>query len=1085
MKQTRLLRTLLVALCLLTGTTSLWADAITTHSWTFAGSASDTELTASSTSLTAASTTCYLGTAPSCCEGLYFQGKWKVYSGTATNSGIRNIDSGDRMIIVPNLKKGDIITITGNDDAINNINTTPSAGTKDEVKKTLTFTMSADGNFYFKMVKAQTIYPAIKSIVVTHNYAKAYSADFQDVETYTNGWTINSNLYYSQGTCTATSSKTLYIKNLEGSNYVFSYTYNDATITNAGSNNYIYEFDFNYGQCNKNATGSTLTIQSNNEVQKLFTLDKISEAWKSDFNISNSSGTVLTETALAGGPYNNSVFPSLYHFKVEGIQDDGVYLTVTSGSTTSLARTKVADFAPVTGIYSNMGKNATAVAFDNIVYYIDIASLKNRTSAAIDTYNNIKNEVMNSTTKTALDAAYSTLNTDFNTDEKIYADFNGYNTAVEALENAVSSAQESVNIFIILNALISNAAAIDGYSAPEGASTVYSANADVDPAALATDVKAAIISAGTVTANTNITALIVNSGFELGNTLGWTIDGDPATGGTDADNNGSVVTTDVISGNYTYYTGWKGRNINQKIVGLPAGSYKLTAKARSWTNGDWRCTVALVANGGASDPVTMEGSNTDLEYTFAVTGNEEYVNIGIAGTNGATSPYPNGGDWGYYCDEFTLTYVGQDPVALAKASLVAEIATATTLKNSWTPKVGNAPFKYDATNYNALVTEIATAQGVVDADGDDADTYTAAETALETAESNMESSTQNAPDANKYYRIFVANNDGTASDYNLNLVKGKIAQVTVTSVPYPVKFVADGARYYIKTPYDNALCTNGNGTDAYTNNNITDGFQARCTTIAISLNENGSVKLGGYRSSTQTQYYSASATEGSGVTAKTGNTGTWVVSDAVDVTDVTLSVNATAGWGTFIAPYDNLIPENVKAYTVEGKNNTGTSISLTENETGILTANTPYVLSTTAAENVSFAFKGIATNDADSYEVNGLVGLLTAGSVPANSYVLQYQANADGTAFYKTANGMNGTANRCYLNLANVGATAGAHASVNFLVFGDDVTGINAVNASKNIFNGSGVIYNINGQRVSNPIKGGLYIVNGMKYTAK
>ena len=200
----------------------------------------------------------------------------------------------------------------------------------------------------------------------TKQYTRYFYQDFEDAETYTNGWTINADLGPSQGTCTATSSKTLYMKNGSGGTRSFStsYTSNSAF---TGATDYIYEFDFNYGACNANATSSTLTIQSNNAAGKLFTLDKTSAAWSSAFNISNAAGTKLLGEDLAGGPgYSTSAYPLLYHFTVEGISGDGVYLTVTNGSSTSLVRTRVADFGAVTGLSSNMGKNNTAVAFDNI-----------------------------------------------------------------------------------------------------------------------------------------------------------------------------------------------------------------------------------------------------------------------------------------------------------------------------------------------------------------------------------------------------------------------------------------------------------------------------------------------------------------------------------------------------------------------------------------------------------------------------------------------------------------------------------------------------------------------------------------------
>ena len=623
----------------------------------------------------------------------------------------------------------------------------------------------------------------------------------------------------------------------------------------------------------------------------------------------------------------------------------------------------------------------------------------------------------------------------------------------------------------MLNQLIANAnsSAPAGYEAPSGATTVYTENADVDAASLITAIRAAITTAGVANENTDITALIINNSFELGNTYGWTTVASDDTGA-------RTYATTGIDGTYLFNNWAQGTPITQNIGTLPEGQYKLACKVAS--NGG---TIYLKMNDSHDTGTLTEGDGSsfvDAEYTFSL-GEPTEVTIGAVGGDGDGN-FTADGHWWYKADKFTLTYLGEDPLEKAKADLNNEIDAATTVKNAWTPKVGTAPFKYASTYYDVLVSELDDAATVATSGSTTVSDYTTAMDELETAKDNMSSSVQNLPDSKKYYRVFVANNDGTASDYNLNLTKGKIAQVTVTSTPYPVRIIADGTtgRYYAYTPYNNALCTDGNGTDAYTNNK--EKVTARCTSIRITLNDNGTVNLGGYRSSTQTQYYSASASEGSGVTAKTSNTGTWVISDAVDVTDVTLSVNATAGWGTFIAPYDNLTPSTVKAYTVSYKD--GSTIFFEENETGVLSANTPYVLSTEEASNVSVSLKGIATNTENSYSSNGLVGLLTAGTVPEDSYILQY--NNGKVGFYRTTEDITGTANRCYLDLASVTTTPPtSRAFVSFGIFDDSETnGISSLTPT--LSEDARVVYNMNGQRVNAPTKG-LYIVNGKKVIMK
>ena len=672
----------------------------------------------------------------------------------------------------------------------------------------------------------------------------------------------------------------------------------------------------------------------------------------------------------------------------------------------------------------------------------------------------LSSSVMRTSVKSALTSALSSEYVDMASSSITSSNIDAYITALETLETAVTNAQASADNFAILNNLINNSKPA-GYVAPTNAETVYTSDADVDPVALASSVRAAVITAGIVNNNTDISAVIANKSFELGSSIGWTI-------APSSDDSGINVTDGVL----TIYP--NGNTVSQTVGTLPIGTYKLSAKA--WSNG---ATVYLIANENHSEGTVINGENLDVEYTFTLAAEAE-VTIGInSGDQFNDNAFvADGGKWWYRCDNFTLTYVGEDPVAQAKASLEAEIATANTLKDSWTPKVGTAPFKYDATYYNALGTQITSATSVLNSGSETVSDYTTAESDLETAESNMASSTQNTPDLDKYYQIFVANNDGTASDFNLYMLKEKTkTQVTVSATPYPVKFTKPDSRYRITTPYGSVLCTDYTAViTAYTNG--WDGAQARCSEMQFVLNDNGSITIQGYRSSGTWFNYSASASEGAGVTANSGLTGTWVISDPVDVTETPLFVSAAAKTGTFISAYDNLTPATVKAYTVAYKS--GDALHLEENESGVLSANTPYILTTEESSNVAVAFTGIANNDEDTYSANGLVGLLTAGTVPSGSYVLQNQSGV--TSFYQLSDDLTGTANRCYLDLENVPTEPTSVKGLSIIIVDGTATGVEAPVAAETVEDG--IYYNLNGQQVTKDYKG-IVIVNGKKFLNK
>ena len=158
------------------------------------------------------------------------------------------------------------------------------------------------------------------------------------------------------------------------------------------------------------------------------------------------------------------------------------------------------------------------------------------------------------------------------------------------------------------------------------------------------------------------TKAIVNAGFELGTTNGWTIAGDPSSSASsDADKYGVVESND--NGGYQYYTGWNSRNVSQTIAGLPAGTYELTAQIYSWNGG---APVRLFANGTLSD--AENGENHTVKLVFSVTGQEESIKIGVGGVGNNDDTDNTWGTWGYRVDYFTLTKLADVEVTIGAAT---------------------------------------------------------------------------------------------------------------------------------------------------------------------------------------------------------------------------------------------------------------------------------------------------------------------------------------------------------------------------------------------------------------------------------
>lgn len=178
--------------------------------------------------------------------------------------------------------------------------------------------------------------------------------------------------------------------------------------------------------------------------------------------------------------------------------------------------------------------------------------------------------------------------------------------------------------------------------------------------------------------------------------------------------------------------------------------------------------------------------------------------------------------------------------------------------------------------------------------------------------------------------------------------------------------------------------------------------------------------------------------------------------------------------GTFIAPFDITLPENVKAYSATSDEEKVTLTKIAEGgET--LAAGTPVIIYGDGVS-VNETFYGDATVSGNK-TVGALTGILDNSNktVPVNSYVLQTQD--DTQAFYKLASAATGALNRCYVTAESGVTTARLAISI------DEETAINAIEAAeteagvlkdgKFLIGGkivvvkNGVKYSVNGQKLN------------------
>lgn len=180
-----------------------------------------------------------------------------------------------------------------------------------------------------------------------------------------------------------------------------------------------------------------------------------------------------------------------------------------------------------------------------------------------------------------------------------------------------------------------------------------------------------------------------------------------------------------------------------------------------------------------------------------------------------------------------------------------------------------------------------------------------------------------------------------------------------------------------------------------------------------------------------------------------------------------VTVDITIGYATLMLPFNAELPAGMKAYTCTANADEAT-LTLTEVKT--LAANTPYLVEGEG----SFEFNGYGLATKDSYTSASLTGTYTEVTAPVDSYVLQN--GAQGFAFYHVAKDKQPKvgANRCYLTVP----AGTAKAPMFSISRGEDTTGIenSTLNAQP-----STVIYDLMGRKVTDMVKGNMYIVNGKK----
>ncbi len=364
-------------------------------------------------------------------------------------------------------------------------------------------------------------------------------------------------------------------------------------------------------------------------------------------------------------------------------------------------------------------------------------------------------------------------------------------------------------------------------------------------------------------------------------------------------------------------------------------------------------------------------------------------------------------------------------------------------------EIGDALFQYDATAVEARQSKISTAYEVYN---NSEATLAQMEAQIEVLAGETTAIPQNAPDANKAYYLVQAVS-GLAAD---------LGTVKLSSEASPMFFAVEGNGYKISKDKANFVAYAGGNT--WTLNTTTDGG-AVCSFAYIG---EGKYSI----TSTNGSFGTDNTTDGSSIygnkLANAANSAWYIYEGAAN-----LKV-ADGKLGTFVAPFDVTLPENVKAYYAKVD---GDKVTLTKAANGgnALTAGTPVVVYGDGAD-VDETFYGIPTEDWTLAKAFDLWGILSESSktVPVGAYVLQTQTIEEQPvqAFYKVAAAAPGALNRCYVKVTEPNS-GNARLTIKF----DDTTAINAIEAA---------------EAEDGALKDGKYLIdgkivivkNGVKYSA-